>query len=400
MEKQTNEKTQKGFFSKISKRLTSLTMQKVVLAVAIIFVLAFIATAGNVIIKNGQITAADNLTVDTNTFVADATNNRVGIGTATPSSNLHIQGSGIVDGLRVETTSDNQVIMRVKKSGQEYYIGSDISNNGGDNFFIYDATDAATRLLIDTDGNAGIGTAAPTRKLSVNGVPHAYLSFNNDTERWVIGSEGAGYDRLMFFDSTAGAGYRMIIDKNGNVGIGTTAPTAKLHVKTSAQIGSASRTVGITDDGSYAVIYGWNGDTNNAHTPLSLRATSANQLFLNTDGNVGIGTATPSQKLHVQGNLNVTGDIWHNGVIIPNSPMMIGNSNDGQSLIGVKADDGKWVGCGAYATSNGYEWKCAPNAEVDAKLAKIEARRVCDSEGKLFNAETHECYDVPLEKGR
>ena len=56
---------------------------------------------------NGTFTG--DLTVDTNTLVVDSTNNRVGIGTSSPSRQLHVSGSGANTRLRVENTTGSNV---------------------------------------------------------------------------------------------------------------------------------------------------------------------------------------------------------------------------------------------------------------------------------------------------
>ena len=96
----------------------------------------------------GTITA-DGLTVDTSTLHVDATNNRVGIGTTSPSKTLHLKSISPI--LYFEETDIPQA----------FSIGS-----GGGKFFVYDETDAAQRLTIDSSGNVGIGTSSPTASAS------------------------------------------------------------------------------------------------------------------------------------------------------------------------------------------------------------------------------------------
>ena len=56
-----------------------------------------------------DVTVQGNLTVDTNTLYVDATNNRVGIGTITPSETLHVDGAIRVDGVSTLKTSTTTV---------------------------------------------------------------------------------------------------------------------------------------------------------------------------------------------------------------------------------------------------------------------------------------------------
>ncbi|GIU68249.1 MAG: hypothetical protein KatS3mg001_099 [Candidatus Pacearchaeota archaeon] len=73
----------------------------------------------------------------------------------------------------------------------------------------------------------------------------------------------------------------MRLTTSGNVGIGTTSPSAKLEIQGSGTGG------------------------------LSLNVT--NDLFVNdTSGRVGIGTATPQQTLDVVGSINTTANLYFN----------------------------------------------------------------------------------------
>jgi len=98
----------------------------------------------------------------------------------------------------------------------------------------------------------------------------------------------------------------MVIENTGNVGIGTTTPGTALDVhKTNAgvQIRAKTTTSGVAslkvEDATGGVIL-LRGDTGDS--------------YINSGGNVGIGTTTPSQKLHVEGNVNITGNLTVGGL--------------------------------------------------------------------------------------
>lgn len=92
---------------------------------------------------------------------------------------------------------------------------------------------------------------AATRIKSNDGDSSAALILENDARDWRIQCQGSDSDKLYFYDNTAAAA-RLAIDSSGNVGAGTTAPSSRLHVVGDLTVGSAttSTTASTTAGGS------------------------------------------------------------------------------------------------------------------------------------------------------
>lgn len=176
-----------------------------------------------------------------------------------------------------------------------------------------------TLLHWDNSNNRlGVGTASPAHTFHVEGTPLARDSgwaSSGDLAIWALGSSvgaaerfGVGYKHstgmIMSVYKSGGSGSfgsnsydaMTILDTSGNVGIGTTAPTAPLHL---FGAGDGVDQIKISSTGGTVAEYGFlgaNASTNAMRYGYWTGSGYGNHLF---EGNVGIGTASPAGRLHI-----------------------------------------------------------------------------------------------------
>ncbi len=160
----------------------------------------------------------------------------------------------------------------------------------------------------------GVNSSANTSTGVLGGANTAYLySTGNDL---AIGNATSGKN-LFFFTGGTGANERMRIDGNGNVGIGTTAPTQKLDVNGSINAASSIYLDGAnsnTGTKTPGVIFGGSSSGEGISSKrtsgtdqygLDFYTASSLRMSVTQTGNVGIGTNVPASTLDVQGTVNL-----------------------------------------------------------------------------------------------
>jgi hypothetical protein len=201
------------------------------------------------------------------------------------------------------------------------------------------AAGVTERMRIDSGGNLGLGTSAPTVQFQINGTQpqiqwsnpttgatsndgtHLYLS---GSDFWLVNKETAAM--VFATDNTE----RMRIDASGNLGIGTTSYVGRLSVSlgNATSFGapgswdSTYALFGGTTGNAPAVAIGFNSTSggiisslapNVAWRPMNYLGDShlfmlygSEAMRLNTAGNLGIGTSSPATRLHVASTGNTT----------------------------------------------------------------------------------------------
>jgi hypothetical protein len=174
------------------------------------------------------ITSLNGLTALTQTFAVGTSGTDFGISSATSTHTFNLPTASAAN--RGALSSADWTTFNNKQNA----LTNPITGTGTTNYLpkFTGASALGNSLVYDSGSAIGIGTTSPNRKLTIEGTSNAYMSFNATSNRnTTIGSDGVG--NFVVFDDTFGD-YRMVIKSDGNVGIGTTTPSRKLSVSTTA----------------------------------------------------------------------------------------------------------------------------------------------------------------------
>jgi len=340
----------------------------------------------------------------------------VGIGNNNPRFALEVQGTNAFAIVAGRSTGDqvgfglyhvdnvtNDQIWGLELEGASPKAGSALDDlvvsdgNGANYLTIKSAINGGAVLLKPNGGNVGIGTTNPYEALEVQG-SDAFIRVdgrsNNDhvgfamyhntgptnDQIWAFEMQGSSplagsaQDDLVVLDGggnnyitvKSGAGPVLLKPNGGNVGIGTTTPSASLHIygdrianKLKLEVNDTSwgtqaqfnnfrfidGSVTSPTDGSPKSFEVGAGGVGIGFNPPTYGLNDA--LYVN--GNVGIGTTTPGQKLDVNGAIRV---LAGNAIVFDNSTDS-GNTQlyyDGSELV---SDHRVWVNGGGLIVNSG-----------------------------------------------
>ena len=201
---------------------------------------------------------SSDLNVDSNSLVVDPVANAVGVGTASPSAPLHVQegSAGTIvphsnSSLVLERNNNNYLHMYAPDANESGLLfGDDTTDIGGG--FLFNAANTlgglqfrtggnTTRMVLDATGNVGVGTVAPADPMHIVDSLSSTVRLERTGGATVrVSAQGnigdIGTTNAFPFRLNSNNLVRMTVDTDGQVGIGTISPQAKLHVAGTAGV--------------------------------------------------------------------------------------------------------------------------------------------------------------------
>ena len=228
----------------------------------------------SIFIKNSGSSGQDGIHIGRSTGTADIfidNTGQVGIGNATPASQLHIGGTN--PQIRIGDDDAEDTRLCFMGNAQDFYIALDDTT---DDLTIGTGTTIGSnaKVVIENGGNVGIGTITPDNQLDIHStgaqiakiesddnaaslILDAHTNFDGGvlfkeagTSEWIIGCDGSDTNKFKVCEGgSIGTNDRVVVAEGGKVGIGTSAPDTKLHVAGSiAGMYVATTTAGPTDN--------------------------------------------------------------------------------------------------------------------------------------------------------
>ncbi len=220
--------------------------------------------------------------------------------TSVTTAKTHITASNPILQLTDSDTSGSAYI--------DYQGGTSLKVHAGSDPIVFIAGNSEKARLTAGNGNLGIGTTNPSQKLDVAGNiklqnnGNLYL-FNTDNyikyNYWRVNTGGnvnifnqGNSDIVLSTNNDE----KMRIKADGKVGIGTTSPTAVLDVNGALNL--KGRAFGDSDGTNSYFKAGTSGS-------IFFETNGGTRGKIDTSGNFGIGTLSPSEKLQVDGNIKL-----------------------------------------------------------------------------------------------
>jgi hypothetical protein len=317
-------------------------------------------------------------------FTIKRSNGNVGIGTTSPDTKLHITSSDDTRGIKIEqplNTSYSEI--QLKADSREYRIGvggSLASAAYRNSWYLYDNNAGVHRVLVNSSGNVGIGIS-PSYKLDVDGVVRGRGGYTSDGDAknytWRLDNSGSrsGWWRIARIQASQSTRVRIELIGHSSYGGGQDGGRAVIIAQfnndnnlsgswyqegsyTDAITGVEFEQIGSNDfyvnisTGSYsefaitAIIS--DGTLTTYDLDIATRTANVTQKYTMRSqstflSNVGIGTTSPSYKLHIESGASASG-LLITGNSTSYTGAFIANTGSGSSSLYFDASNGDFSG--------------------------------------------------------
>jgi hypothetical protein len=254
----------------------------------------------------------------------DASAERLGVGTSSPSHELTVAGSAdtrvTIDGsnsagLYISDSGANGITIRNTNDGDLEFLtvgGKEVVFNqlSVDTDFRVESDNNTHALFVQgSNGNVGLGLTAPSRKLSIYDATNPYIALYDGSSGTAIAD---GF-QVQFASTNAylwnyengftafgtNASERMRITSGGNVGIGTTTINAPLVVN-KAQNNNNAQLMN-SSAGGYGLYSKGGGGGSGLYTARFDNYAGTERMRIDNSGNVGIGTTSMTELFEIHG---------------------------------------------------------------------------------------------------
>ena len=252
-------------------------------------------------------------------FIEDGGN--IGINTTSPSDKLDINGNlSLSNNSKIrwkDSLGNPKDTFRVDDQDQ-LLISNNTTGNGGNIIFRSKASFKES-MAIDADGNVGIGTTSPSSLLHVDNNsfgdlltlrtidgannPRLFIG-TSSTGVYIRNSHSTGAGDIDFQNGLGGS--KMLIKEDGRVGINTTSPEEKLAVSGNIfAFGSSPELYFGPSNNSRDISFTRAGVSELAIKRFNQGDGWNESMRIDSDGNVGIGTTSPGERLDVNGRIRI-----------------------------------------------------------------------------------------------